>query len=124
MRLNKHPKDNFRKSCERILGNCELYAIDERYRDAVAHAITLLLLDAESSNRIRIGDNLIPPKIVKKNISKLNFFIIEHAVNKFKEASERFEIKNTIVYLKACIFNSINEYQIDIDSQLRMTGVI
>ncbi|WP_077369579.1 hypothetical protein [Anaerosalibacter sp. Marseille-P3206] len=51
---------------EKIISNCELYAIDEKYREAVAHAIKLLLLDIEKSNNIKVGDNYIPVQIAKK----------------------------------------------------------
>ncbi|MCG4582634.1 hypothetical protein L0P54_06505, partial [Anaerosalibacter bizertensis] len=66
----------------------------------------------------------IPAGTVKKDINKLNFLIVEHAVNKFKEASKAIEIRNPIAYLKVCIYNSINEMTVDIDSKLRYEGVI
>lgn len=109
---------------ETIIENCEFYAVDEKYREAVACAIKLLLLDIEKSKRIKISDNFIPVEIVEKDISKLNFFIIEHAVNKFKEVSGRIEIRNAVAYLKVCIYNSINEIEIDVDSRLRYEGLI
>jgi len=109
---------------ETIIKRCELYAIDEKYRDAVAHAIKLLLLDIEKSKWIKIGYNYIPAGTVKKDINKLNFLTIEHAVNKFKEASKSIEIRNPIAYLKVCIYNSINEMAVDIDSKLRYERLI
>ncbi|MCG4565357.1 hypothetical protein, partial [Anaerosalibacter bizertensis] len=107
---------------ETIIKRCELYAIDEKYRDAVAHAIKLLLLDIEKSKWIKIGDNYISAETVKKDVNKLNFFTVEHTVNKFKEASKAIRIRNPIAYLKVCIYNSINEMTVDIDSRLRYEG--
>jgi len=108
----------------RTIKNCELYAIDEKYRDAVAHAIKLLYLDIENKKRINIGDNSIPVEMLKNDVEKLNFFVIEHAINKFKEASREKKIMNTVAYLKACIYNSIHEMDLDVDSELRYEGLI
>lgn len=113
--------DNY---CNKILEKCEVHYIDEQYRNAVVYAIKLLCLDIENKKRIRIGENLIPTEIVRKDLRKLNFFVIEHAINKFKEASREKEIRNTISYLKSCIYNSIHEMNIDIDSELRYMGLI
>jgi len=113
--------DNY---CNKILEKCEVHYIDEQYRNAVVYAIKLLCLDIENKKRIRIGENLIPTEMVRKDLRKLNFFVIEHAINKFKEASREKEIRNTISYLKSCIYNSIHEMNIDIDSELRYMGLI
>lgn len=112
--------DNYNKTIK----NCELYAIDEKYQNAVAHAIKLFYLDIENKKRINIGDNIVPVEMLKEDLEKLNFFVIEHAVNKFKEASREKEIRNKIGYLKSCIYNSIHEIDVDIDSELRYQGLI
>ena len=57
-------------------------------------------------------------------MEKLNFFIIDHAVHKFKKASREIEIRNTMAYLKACIYNAIYEINIDMDSELRYERLI
>lgn len=111
-------------SYKEIINNCEVDYIDERYKDAVIHAIKLLFLDAENKNRIKIGENIIPTEIVRNDLKKLNFFIIEHALYKFKEASKEIKIKNTVAYLKTCIYNSIHEMNLDTDSELRYEGLI
>ncbi|WP_158281607.1 hypothetical protein [Sporanaerobacter acetigenes] len=54
----------------------------------------------------------------------MNFFAIEHAVNKFKEASRMREIRNPIGYLKVLIYNSISEMDIDVDSKLIYADLI
>jgi len=114
--------DEFERNYTRIIEKCELISIDEKYREAVAHGIKLLLLDIENSRRIKIGDNYIPAEMAMKDLDKLDFFAIEHAVNKFKEASVRTEIRNTISYLKTCIYNSIGEMKIELESKLRYKG--
>lgn len=116
--------ENFRDKYENIISNCELYAIDEKYRVAVAHAIKLLLLDIEKSNNIKVGDNYIPVQIAKNDIRRLNFFVIEHAINKFKESSRLRQIRNPLGYLKVLIYNSINEIDVDMDSKLRYEDLI
>lgn len=100
---------------EKIINNCELYAIDKDYREAVAHAIKLLTLDVEKSKRVRIGDNYIPVEIVEKDLNRLDFFVVEYAVNRFKKASTRTKIRNPVGYLKVLIYNSINEIDMDIE---------
>ena len=107
---------------EKIIENCELYAIDENYREAVAHAIRLLILDVEKSQIIRIGENYIPVWIVEKDLECLDYFVVEHAVNRFKKASEKTYIRNPIGYLKVLIYNSINEIDIDRDAKIRYNG--
>lgn len=116
--------NNFKAEYEKIIDRCELFAIDENYRDAVSHAIKLLLLDVENNQRLKIGDNYYPVEMVREDLEKLDFHIVEHGVNKFKEASQHYEIKNTISYLKACIYNGIYNMNIDVDSKLRSTGLI
>lgn len=107
-----------------IIKDCELDSIDESFRDAVSHAIKLLFLDIENKKRIKIGENIIPSEIVGNDLMKLNFFVIEHAINKFKEASRGTEIRNKVAYLKTCIYNSIHEMGVDVDSELRYVGAI
>ena len=116
--------EDFQERYKKIIKNCELHAIDEKYQVAAAHAIKLLLLDIENSKRIKIGDNYIPAKIAENDIKRLNFFAIEHAVNKFKEASRMREIRNPVGYLKVLIYNSISEMDIDMDSKLRYADLI
>ncbi|WIV11087.1 hypothetical protein [Proteiniborus sp. MB09-C3] len=107
---------------KKTINKCELYAIEEKYRDATAHAIKLLFLDIEKNRRINIGDNIIPAEIVEEDMEKLDFFVIEHAVNKFKEASREKKIRNTVAYLKVCIYNSIHDIKLDIDADIRYKG--
>lgn len=107
-----------------ILEQCEVHLVDEVYRDAVAHALRLLLLDIENKKVIKIGDNLVPTDMIKRDIDKLDFLVVDHAIAKFKKASREKEIKNTVVYLKVCIYNSIHEMSVDIDSVLSYKGNI
>ncbi|WMM23400.1 hypothetical protein RBU61_10575 [Tissierella sp. MB52-C2] len=53
--------------------------------------------------------------MLKGDVGNLNFFIIEHAVNKFKAANREKEIRHRIGYLKACIYNSTHEIDVDIE---------
>lgn len=78
----------------------------------------------KNKKRVDIGGNIIPIKLLEKDLEKLDFFILEHAVNKFKAASREKEIKNKVGYLKTCIYNSIYEVDVDIDSDLRYRGLI
>ncbi|GFN34771.1 hypothetical protein [Tepidimicrobium xylanilyticum] len=57
-------------------------------------------------------------------MKKLNYFVVDHVIRKFKKACEGFEIKNTMAYLKAYIYNSIHEVEVDIDSKLRFERLI
>ena len=115
---------NLKKEYEEIIKRCELYAIDESYREAAAHAIKLLLLDMEKDGRLKIGENYYPIEMVRKDLKKLDFLTVQHGINKFKEASGNYEIRNTVSYLKSCIYNAIHELDIEVDSKLRSRGII
>lgn len=114
----------FNEKYEKIISNCYIDSLDETYRDAAAHTIKLLLLDIEKGDRVKIGENYIPSSIVEKDIGKLDHFIVEHAINKFKKISRTTRIINTIAYLKTCIYNSISEMKIEIEARLGYEGII
>ena len=116
--------NKFKDEYEKIIDKCELFAIDENYRKAVAYGIRLLLLDLENNQRLKIGANYYPIQTVREDLKKIDFHIVQHAVNKFKEASRNYEIKNPTAYLKACIYNAIHEMDIEVDSKLRSAGLI
>lgn len=120
--IKRQYKTDIETEYQNIIDKCELRSIDEKYSSAVAFAIKLLLLDIEKSNTVKIGQHNYPSKTIRKDLNKLNFFIIEHAVNKFKQASEFYEIKNVIQYLKSCIYNAIHEVDIELDARLRNAG--
>lgn len=107
-----------------LIDKCELYALDENYREAAAHAIKLLLLDSEKGGRVKMGENYYPAQMVKDDLEKLDFHIVQHGVKNFQKACEEYEIKNPIPYLKACIYNAIYEMEIEVDKELRLAGLI
>lgn len=116
--------NNFNDDFKRILNNCYIDDLDETYRTAVSHAIKMLLLDIENNRKVKIGNTYIPSSVVKKDLERLDHFTIEYAINKFKEISKSVKIKNTISYLRTCIYNSINEKKIEIDARLRYEGLV
>ncbi len=59
----------------------------------------------------------------QKDLNRLDFFVVEYAVNRFKKASTRTKIRNPVGYLKVLIYNSINEIDIAIDSKFRYNGI-
>lgn len=109
---------------EKIISKCYLDDIEDTYRVSVSHCIELLILDIEKGDRVKIGNKYIPAKIVDRDLSKLDHFTVVHGINKFKKASREFEIRNTVGYLKACIYNAIYERQLDVDTKLRYRGII
>lgn len=116
--------DDFNQIYNEIIYNCELYSIDETYREGVAQAIKLLVLDVYNSKGVRIGERIIPSNVVYMDLENLNFFVIEKAIENFKQASSNYKIKNPIAYLKTCIYNAIYEVSIDVDANLRYNNVI
>ncbi|NLX61346.1 MAG: hypothetical protein GXZ06_02315 [Tissierellia bacterium] len=114
----------FKEKYERIIDKCELYALDEKYRQAVAHAIRLLVLDVERKGYIKLADSHIPASVVERDMERLNFFVVEHAVNRFKEASRIQRISNPLGYLKVLIYNAIHELEIYMDARLRYERLI
>ena len=102
-----------------IVARCELENIPQHYREPVFKAILLLVHDINTYENIKVGDIYIPKDIAKAVMERLDFFVIEHAIEKFKEASKTTKIKNPINYFKSCIFNAISEIDIDIDAEVR-----
>src|SRR5699024_2962416 len=90
--ISNHIQENY----ENTIKSCEIQAIDKKYRNAVTQAIRLLYLDIESKRRVTIGGNIISVEMMEKDLEQLNYFVVEHAVNKFKDASREREIKNKI----------------------------
>jgi len=116
--------NDFSLKYNRILDNSYIDYIDESYRESVKYAIRLLILDGINKDKINIAGNLIPNTIFNLDIEKINQFVIEHAINKFKNISKNTKIKNTIMYLKTCIYNAIYERKIDVEANLRYHGVV
>mgnify|MGYP000930745990 CR=1 FL=1 len=123
--IDKEIRKDLINEYNQLIERLELdYLDDKAYKDAVTHALKLLYLDIENKKRIRIGENLIPSEIVRNDLKKINCFVIDHAIDKFKVASREKEIRNSVSYLKSCIYNSIHELDIDVDSNLRFNGII
>lgn len=116
--------NDFSLKYKKILDNSYIDYIDKSYRESVKHAIKLLILDGINKDKINIAGNLIPNTIFNLDIEKINQFVIEHAINKFKIISKNTKIKNTIMYLKTCIYNAIYERKIDVEANLRYYGVV
>ncbi|MGO1478221.1 hypothetical protein [Senegalia sp. (in: firmicutes)] len=116
--------NEFNDKYKKILKNAYIDHIDDSYKDAVRQAIRLLVLDGINKDKISIGGNFIPRSLFKKDIEKIDQFTVEHAVGKFKKISRITKIKNTIMYLKTCIYNAIYERKIDVESKLRYEGLI
>lgn len=68
---------------------------------------------------MKIGSVYVPKEIAIGEVKKLDYFIIEHGLEKYKEATKTTKIKKPITYLKACIYNAISEINIDIDAKVR-----
>ena len=68
---------------------------------------------------IKVGGNLVSIDIIRKDIEKLNFLVIYHAIDKFKEDSSEKEIESAVIYLKSCIYNAIHEMSFDTDNEFR-----
>lgn len=117
-------KKDIQKDFKRIMKKCEVGFIDEKYRDAVRRALWLLYFDSVSKKSVKIGDNIFPAEMVRADLEKLDFLIIDHALNKFKEASGDKKIKNTVSYLKTCIYNALSEMNLDVENELRYKKII
>ena len=107
-----------------IIKKCDIVFLDKNYQDAVIHVIESFFWDIENKEKIKLGNNIIPVTMLERDLGKLNFEILQHAIEKFKQASREKEIRNTIAYLRACIYHSIHEMSLEIDSNLRYHGLI
>lgn len=107
------PLENPKIDFQTILSTCQLDNISSIYRDAVHKAIYLLVYQANNFESIRIGDVFVPQKIAKEEIKKLDFSILEHALERYKDAAKTTKINSVIGYLKSCIYNAITETDFD-----------
>ncbi|PKM52458.1 MAG: hypothetical protein CVV02_01510 [Firmicutes bacterium HGW-Firmicutes-7] len=107
-----------------VLENCSIGHLDESYRDAVSKIIKTFFWDIENKERIEIGENSIPAKIFSEEIEKLNYFMIDHAVKKFEQASRDKKIINPLAYLKSCIYNSISQMNLEVQSDCMRLGLV
>ncbi|MGO1372466.1 MAG: hypothetical protein ACTHVE_11540 [Senegalia sp. (in: firmicutes)] len=123
-RTDRFDYNDFNNKYKKILKNSYIDHIDDSYKDAVRQAIRLLVLDGMNKDKINISGNFIPRRVFNLDIEKINQFVVEHAINKFKKISRITKIKNTISYLKICIYNAIYERKIDVEARLRYEGIV
>ena len=112
------PSEEEKLDYNHILSQCNLENIHKSYRDAVSKAIFLLVNDINNHKDIKIGNISVPQNIAKEEIKKIDYFIIDHALDKFKKSAKTTKIKNPIGYLKTCIYNAISEMNIDLDAEV------
>ncbi len=112
------PSQEEKLNYKEIISQCNLENIPKSHRDAVSKAILILVNHINSHESIKIGNIQIPQDIAKEEIKKLDYFIIEHALDKFKRSTKTTKINNPIGYLKTLIYNAISEINIDIDAEV------
>lgn len=118
--LSEHHMEIYKK----VTSKCNIEFLDENYQDAVTHVIQSFFWDIENKKTIKLADNIIPVGMLERDLEKLNFEILQHAIEKFKAVSREKEIRNTIAYLRACVYHAIHEMNLEIDSNLRYHGLI
>ncbi|WP_202707644.1 hypothetical protein [Sporosalibacterium faouarense] len=104
-----------------IIKNCELHLLDKSKRVSIEKALRLLYF---SDKRLQIGDNYIPREMVRKDMKRITLPVIEYALKKFENACRTRQISSTMGYLKVCIYNSIAEMDLDIESELLHKGIL
>lgn len=98
------------KELESIFINCEFdHMKTYSYHSDLIDAVKQAVIDMYLSERLRVQQKWIPRKVVREGLMKLNHHIIEYALDKYKEASQREKIKSPKNYLQSCIYNSISE---------------
>ncbi|MTI53809.1 hypothetical protein [Geosporobacter ferrireducens] len=98
------------KELERIFLSCEFdhlkrYSTYSDLIDAVKQAV----VDMYFAKELKVQQRWIPGKAVKEALIKLKPYIIEYALDKYREASQRERIKSPKSYLQSCIYNAVSE---------------
>lgn len=69
------------------------------------------------SNKLKVGNSEYPSDVIRSKISKLNIFNLEYVLNSYHQVSKTTEIKNPLMYMCSCIFNSLSNTKFGIEAK-------
>ncbi len=127
-KLSTDPKGNERvnenidkNDFNNILINSNANDVEEEFVTAIPKAIKNLYY---TDKPLRLNDILTSPQDIREELKLLRWKHIDLAIRSFKKESEQQELRNPIAYLSTCIYNSIFDSEIKLNSELRFNGHI
>jgi len=106
---------------EKIVKKSELEKIEPEKRKVLLQALRTLYF---TKDFLILHNSKIPISLIRKDMEEINFLTLQHAYAKFKKACKETLVKNTIAYLKICIYDSIYSIDADIQAELLNEGII
>lgn len=104
-------KDNIRYEDFKITHTKDIALIDEFVRIMVDGIMS-------KSGTVRIGGEEKPRELVKSALMKLNYFHLEHTLNRFKTHDRR--IKKTRKYILSMLYHSSMELETDLENEVHV----
>lgn len=119
----KREKESNKKSNEfnLILKNCNHNDFEPQYVNSILQAIRLLYY---SSKPLKINNMSIPPSQVRGDLKFLRWQHIDLALRDFRIQSKNQEIIYPVGYLSRCIYNSIFQGELRIETELLYNDLI
>ena len=113
--------DNDINNFEKIIKKSELEKIEPEKRKVLLQALRTLYF---TKDFLKLHNSQIPISLIRKDMEEINYLTLQHAYVKFERACKDTLVKNTIAYLKICIYDSIYSIDADIQAELLNEGII
>ncbi|KXG77376.1 hypothetical protein [Thermotalea metallivorans] len=109
-RMNDRMNDNQEKELQEILKRCEFAHLKSYYpHESLIDSVEQAVIDMYYATELKVQDTIIPRSVCRESLKKLDHFVIEYVLTKYKSAAESEKIKSPKNYLKSCIYNAISE---------------
>ncbi|MCX7884574.1 MAG: hypothetical protein N2448_06050 [Caloramator sp.] len=112
-----HISDEDLKGFYEFIYSLELHKLKNKYFD-YKEAVESALMDLYFCDDMMINKRCVPKMLIREKLKRLNIFTIEYAIENFINASKEVQIKYPKAYLKVCIYNSVDEMDIDFKSRV------
>lgn len=109
-RMNDRMNDNQENELKEILKRCEFEHLKSYYpHESLIDSVKQAVIDMYYAKELKVQDFIIPRSVLRESLKKLDYFVIEYVLTKYKSAAESEKIKSPKNYLKSCIYNAISE---------------
>lgn len=105
-----------KSNLEKIKQNCELYLFKPSQRNIIENVLDIMFY----SEKLKIGQAVLPMENVISRMQLLNASIIFYAFDKLNYLEPDTQINNSTNFMISCLYNAITEYYSDSDLQYRI----
>lgn len=112
-----HISDEDLKGFYELINSLELNKLKDKYSD-YKEAVESALMDLYFCDDTIINKRCVPRTLIREKLKKINLLTIEYAIENFINASKEVQIKYPKAYLKVCIYNSVDEKDIEFKSRV------